>query len=151
MAVQSCKICATQWRTREGPCIAPSGANQKGNTLEPHDHVVWMGRGSDDLYALATAALAQGARRNEKLMFIAEDPDPGRLQGVGELDALLAGGQLELQPVDAVYDGSSAFDQTTQLATFEEVLADALAHGYTGIRVLADNTSLATGDDERFR
>jgi MEDS: MEthanogen/methylotroph, DcmR Sensory domain len=126
------------------------GRIREGNRLQPHDHVVWMGRGSDDLYALATAALAQGARRNEKLIFIAEDPDPGRLQGVGDLDALLTGGQLELAPVDAVYDGSSAFNQTTQLATFEEVLAEALAHGYTGIRVIADNTSLATGDDARF-
>ena len=127
------------------------GRIREGNGLQPHDHVVWMGRGSDDLYALATAVLAQGARRNEKLMFIAEDPDPGRLQGVGDLDALLTGGQLELAPVDAVYDGSSAFNQTTQLTTFEGALADALARGYTGIRVIADNTSLATGDDARFR
>ena len=127
------------------------GRIREGNALQPHDHVVWMGRGSDDLYALATAALAEGARRNEKLMFIAEAPDPARLQGVGDLNALLAGGQLELQPVADVYDRSSAFDQTNQLATFEDVHAHALANGYTGIRVIADNTSLATGDDGQFR
>src|SRR4051812_49512009 len=109
-----------------------------------------MGRGSDDLYALATAVLAQGARRNEKLMFIAEDPDPGRLQGVGDLDALLTGGQLELAPVDAVYDGSSAFNQTTQLATFKGGLPDALPPGYTGIRGIAANTPLRQGDNPAF-
>ena len=110
-----------------------------------------MGRGSDDLYALASTALAEGARRNEKLMFVADHPDLGRLQEIGDLDELLSGGQLEVQPVEAVYGGSGAFSHTAQLATFEAVLADALAAGYTGIRVVADNTSLATGNDAGFR
>jgi hypothetical protein len=110
-----------------------------------------MGRGGDDLYELARAALAEGARRNEKLMFIAEDPDAARLQGIADLDRLLADRQLELQPVEAVYGGSGAFSPTAQLTTFEAVLDDALAHGYSGVRVLADNTSLASGDDAAFR
>jgi hypothetical protein len=110
-----------------------------------------MGRGRDDLYALASTALAEGARRKEKLMFVAEDPDPGHLQEIGDLDELLSGGQLEILPVDAVYGGSRAFSPAAQLATFEAVLADAVASGYTGIRVVAENTSLATGDDEGFR
>ena len=122
-----------------------------GAALQPHDHVVWMGRGIDDLYWLATSALAEGARRNEKLAFVADDPDVGRLQGIPGLDELLSGGQLEVQPVEAVYGGSGAFSHTAQLATFEAVLADALATGYTGIRVVADNTSLATGSDAGFR
>ena len=110
-----------------------------------------MGHGSDELYSLASTALAEGARRNEKLMFVAEDPDLGRLQEIGDLDQLLATGQLEVQSVEAVYGGSGAFSHTAQLATFEAVLADALAAGYTGIRVVADNTSLAAGDDAGFR
>jgi len=122
-----------------------------GAALQPHDDVVWMGRGIDDLYSLATTALAEGARRNEKLMFVADDPDVGRLQGIDGLDELLSGGQLEVQPVEAVYGGSRGFSHTALLASFEAVLADALAAGYTGIRVLADNTSLATGDDAAFR
>ena len=110
-----------------------------------------MGRGSDDLYSLTATALAEGARRNEKLMFIADDPDVGRLRDVGDLEQLLSAGQLEVHPVEAVYGGSGAFSHTAQLATFEAVLADALATGYTGIRVVADNTSLATGSDAGFR
>jgi MEDS: MEthanogen/methylotroph, DcmR Sensory domain/STAS domain len=109
-----------------------------------------MGRGADDLYSLATTALAEGARRNEKLMFVADAPDVARLQGIAGLDELLSVGQLELAPVEAVYGGSGAFSPKAQLATFEAVLADALAAGYTGIRVVADNTSLATGDDAAF-
>jgi hypothetical protein len=37
------------------------------------------------------------------------------------------------------------------LATFEGVLADALEDGYEGIRVVADNTPLVSGDEDGFR
>ncbi len=100
---------------------------------------------------MATAALADGARRGEKLMFVAEDPDPALLSGLDGLERLLAIGQLELLAVDDVYGSGTAFSAGAQLATFQGVLADALAHGYRGIRVVADNTPLVRGDDESFR
>ena len=118
--------------------------------LEPHDHVAWIG-GADELHSVASAAFADGARRGEKLMFVAEDPDPGQLGGVDGLDRLLTTGQLQLLAVDAVYGTGKAFSASAQLATFEGVLADALADGYRGIRVVADNTPLVRGDDESFR
>ena len=100
---------------------------------------------------MATAAFADGARRREKLMFVAEDPDSSLLSGVDGIGRLLATGQLELLPVDTVYGTGKAFSASAQLATFEGVLADALADGYRGIRVVADNTPLVGGDDESFR
>lgn len=119
--------------------------------LEPHDHVGWFGDGAADLYSLAGVALKAGARRREKLLFVAEDPDPGRLAGIGDLERLLQDGQLELLSVDSVYGGWDAFSASAQLATFEEVLGQALADGYRGIRVLADNTPLVCGEDDGFR
>ncbi|HZE06277.1 MAG TPA: MEDS domain-containing protein [Solirubrobacteraceae bacterium] len=124
---------------------------EDGADLRPHDHVVWFGDGPGDLYSLASAALAEGARRHEKLMFVAEDPDPARLTGVEGLDRLLADGQLELLDVDAVYGDRNGFSAAGQLATFEGVLAEALGGGYRGIRVVADNTPLVQGDEESFR
>lgn len=100
---------------------------------------------------MATAAITDGARRGEKLMLVAEDPDPALLSGVDGLDRLLGTGQLELLAVDAVYGTGNAFSAGAQLATFEAVLADALADGYWGIRVVADNTPLVRGDEESFR
>jgi hypothetical protein len=70
--------------------------------LEPHDHVAWYGDGSTDLYALAGTALAAGARRNEKALFVAEDPDPTRLVDVGDLDGLVDAGRLELHAIEEV-------------------------------------------------
>jgi len=100
---------------------------------------------------MASAALADGARRGEKLMFVAEDPDPARLRGVAGLERLLATGQLELLAVDTVYGTGDAFSASAQLATFEGVLTGALADGYRGVRVVADNTPFVRGDDESFR
>jgi anti-anti-sigma regulatory factor len=121
------------------------------DALEPHDHVIWYGDGVDELYELAADALGAGVKRNEKLMFVANEPDPSRLRGIGNVSNLVDRGQLELVDVESVYGGDGDFDAATQLATFESVLAGALADGYTGIRVVADNTPLARGDDDSFR
>jgi hypothetical protein len=123
----------------------------RADSLEPHDHVAWYGDGADDLYALANVALAAGARRNEKLMFVANDPDPDLLSDIGATDRLLDNGQLEVADVGDVYGSSGSFSAADQLATFEGVLADALEQGYAGIRVVADNTPLVSGDDDGFR
>jgi anti-anti-sigma regulatory factor len=120
------------------------------DSLQPHDHVVWYGEEDADLYSLANTALADGARRREKLMFVAEGPNASRLQDVGDIDALMDRGQLVLADIRDVYGGSGSFNASDQLATFEGVLAEALADGYSGIRVVADNTPLAAGDEEAF-
>jgi hypothetical protein len=119
--------------------------------LEPHDHVAWYGDGLDDLYRLGGAALAAGARRGEKLLFLAENPDPGRLQEIDELDRLIDAGQLELHPTAEVYGTGSWFNPEAQLATFQAVLAAALADGYRGMRVVADNTPFVSGDEDVYR
>ncbi|HEX4564027.1 MAG TPA: MEDS domain-containing protein [Solirubrobacteraceae bacterium] len=123
----------------------------RADALEPHDHVAWYGDGAEDLYALGSVALAAGARRNEKLMFVAKQPDAGLLSGLGDAGRLLESGQLEVADVDEVYGSSGVFSPDDQLATFEGVLSKALADGYAGIRVVADNTPLASGDENRFR
>lgn len=117
--------------------------------LRPHDHTVWFGEGSADLYALASEALAEGVRRNEKLMFVAAGPDPARLTDL-DAERLIEGGQLVVADVDAVYGGGTDFSASAQLDMFRNALDDALAAGYSGIRVVADNTPLALGDDTSF-
>lgn len=117
-------------------------------SLRPHDHTVWFGGGQADLYAMASEAFAEGLRRNEKLMFVADEPDASRLRGI-DVESLLESGQLEMADVGDVYGGND-FSASAQLATFQHVLAESLAAGYSGIRVVADNTSLTQGDDASF-
>jgi hypothetical protein len=116
--------------------------------LAPHDHVFWSGNSDGDLYQLAATALAAGARRNERLMFVSVDPDPSRLQTIDDLEPLLASGQLQLHSVDSIYGTSPTFSHTRQLEIFQGALNDALAAGYSGIRVVADNTPLVVDAGE---
>lgn len=118
-------------------------------SLRPHDHTVWFGDDPDELYAVASAAFTEGMRRNEKLIFVAGTPDASKLQGIG-VERLLEDGQLQLLDVRDVYDRGVEPSAGVQLATFRAVLADGLAEGYSGIRVVADNTTLVQGDDESF-
>jgi hypothetical protein len=118
-------------------------------TLRPHDHTAWFGDGPAELYAMASEALAEGLRRNEKLMFVAERPDASMLLGI-DAEQLTATGQLTILSLDEVYGGTGDFSAVAQLTAFQQVLDEALAAGYSGIRVVADNTSLAQGDADSF-
>lgn len=124
---------------------------EHAGVLQPHDHVGWFGDGAGELYSVATAAFADGARRGVKLIFVAEDPDPGCLNGVDGLERLLATGQLELFAAEAVYATGTAFSASAELRTFQGILAAGRADGYRGICVVTDNTPLVRGDDETFR
>jgi hypothetical protein len=117
--------------------------------LRPHDHTIWFGEGPEQLYEMASEAFIEGIGRNEKLMLVADGADASRLQGF-DVQQLLDMGQLEIHDVSDVY-GSGGFSASAQLATFRGVLADAQANSYSGIRVVADNTSLAQGDDADFQ
>ncbi len=118
--------------------------------FRPHDHAAWFGDGAAELYSVAVSALAEGARRNERLVFVADDPRPELLSGLGDVERLLADRQLELVPVDAAYGADWSFSPSARLASSEAFLADALASGYTGIRTVADTTSLVQGSEESF-
>ncbi len=117
----------------------------------PHDHTVWFGDGPNELHRLARDALAAGARRGNKLIFIADDPDPEQLRPFEEMDRLLGKGQLEVLAVDSVYPPGATLGARDQLNVFEGVLEAALSLGYRGLDVVADNTRLASGGEEAYR
>ncbi len=118
--------------------------------LTLHDHVAWCGEGTDDLVQVAIDAFTVGAERNERMMFICDDPDAERLRVSDVLDRALDTSALTAASTDEVYGSTSAFDAADQLEVFGGALDEALAAGYTGIRVVADNTSLVCGDDDSF-
>jgi hypothetical protein len=115
--------------------------------MAPHDHIGWVYSGSDQFAALARTFLADGARKGERLIYVAEDPDR---DGPGALDDLIDAGVLQVASVEEIYGPSGVVDAVRQRATFAEALAQARADGYTGIRVAADNTPLLDGE-RRFQ
>jgi hypothetical protein len=119
--------------------------------LEVGDHVAWIGDGQGALNRLATEVIREATRHEDLTLFVSSDADPARLVDVPDLDRLLADGEVGLARIGDMYPGGLDFDPSDQLAIFADVLADALAAGYRGIRVVADNTSLAQGDDDAWQ
>jgi hypothetical protein len=114
--------------------------------MGPHDHIGWIFSGPGEFAALADPFLAEGAARNERLMYVAEDTDTS---GFGEWTKTLPPGALTAATVAEVYGESGIVDAAKQRATFAQVLGESLAAGYSGIRVAADNTPLVL-DQERI-
>lgn len=112
----------------------------------PHDHIGWVFTGFEQFAAIAGPFLAEGVAQGERLMYVAEDPDPATL---GHLTDLVDRDTLQIASIADVYGASGIVDPPSQRATFAEALGQALAEGYSGIRVAADNTSLVL-DEERL-
>jgi MEDS: MEthanogen/methylotroph, DcmR Sensory domain len=112
--------------------------------MGPHDHIGWIFSGPGEFAALAEPFLAEGGARNERLMYVADDPDTAVF---GPWTDSLPPGTLTGATVAEVYGESGIVDAAKQQATFAQVLDQALAAGYSGIRVAADNTPLVLGPE----
>lgn len=95
-----------------------------------HDHVAWCGDGPDALHRLAVSAFSEALKRGERMLFVSEQPDPAPLADLGDLEALLDRGALQLTTVEEAYREIS--DAPGLRARFEEELDRALAYGYSG-------------------
>jgi hypothetical protein len=107
--------------------------------MRPHDHIGWVFDGPGGFDALAGPFLAEGAARGERLMYITADPDPDVAARYG---AILGPRTFQVASIAEVYGPTGLVDATSQRATFASAVAVALAEGFTGIRVAADNTPL---------
>lgn len=110
--------------------------------MRPHDHIGWVFEGRSDFDLLARRFLSEGVARGELLMLVAEDPDASTVEG---LEDLVEGKPVQVASIAEVYGASGVVDPEGQRATFSGVLDEALAAGYSGIRVAADNTPLVLG------
>jgi hypothetical protein len=108
----------------------------------PTGHMAWGFESAAEFEEQATLYLGEGVRRHERLMFVADEPEPGSWAA-----PLIATGQLVVASTTDVYGAGRIVDAEAQLATFKAALADAISDGHTGIRVAADNSSLVTSAD----
>ena len=103
-------------------------------------HFGWAYAGLAELEGRASSFLAQGLSRGERLMYVADDPNVKRWP-----ELFLERGDLVVLGTTEVYGSDRLVDPAAQRATFEAALVESLQEGYTGMRVLADNTSLVDG------
>jgi hypothetical protein len=98
-----------------------------------------------ELEALSTRFLAERARRDERVLFVAEAPTPRRWP-----EELVEQGVLVLGSVGEVYAPLRDGDVTSQRSVFAEALAGALRDGFQGLCVAADNTGMVIEGLDRW-
>lgn len=108
----------------------------------PSGHSAWVFDSPGEFEAGATRFFAS-APPDERLMFIADDPGLRRWPR-----SLIDSGRLRLASTSDVYGPDHVVDPAAQRATFAAVLDEAVADGYTSIRVAADNTSLLLSPEQ---
>ena len=101
----------------------------------------WAFTGAGEFAALATSCLMEGAALGERVMYVAEHRDPS---AVAALSGITGEGDLRVLSVADVYGSSGVVDPEGQVASFAGELGSALAAGYSGLRIVSDNTPLVT-------
>ncbi len=99
----------------------------------------WAFTGAREFAALATSCLMEGAALGERLMYVAEYPDPS---AVAALSGVTGDGDLQVVSTGDVYGTSGVVDPEAQLACYGTEMEAALAAGYSGLRIVCDNTPL---------
>ena len=114
--------------------------------MRPHDHIGWTFSGPRGFDALARPFLAEGAARGQLLMYVTGSPSAATAT---RLRDRYGSKNIQVASTAEVYGASGVVDACAQRAAFAAVVADALAGGFSGVRVAADNTPLVT-DEERL-
>jgi hypothetical protein len=115
------------------------------------DHVCWIYEyGRAGWVAAAVPFLLDGVSRGQRLLYVADGDRAGLLADLDALDGrdrLLKTGQLMVMPLDEVdgdgVDGAAGkFDSASRLAAFRGWAQEAVAAGYSALRLAADPSSL---------
>jgi len=113
-----------------------------------HDHVAWCGEGPVAFVQVAVSAFRAAAQRGEKLLLVAEHADVSRLHALGDVEALMRQGSLEIAAAADAY--GEVHDSYAQREEFEGRLDRAMTDGYSGLCVVADNSGPVSGTDAAF-
>jgi anti-anti-sigma factor len=116
------------------------------DALGLNGHACW---GFDDVGELATAAasfLSEGSELGQRLMFVGGPEAEAMVRETDPMRSLVRDGTLQVAPFDAIYPGGRRLPHADQLSMYAGVTDQALADGFTGLRVLAEVTTLASPD-----
>lgn len=127
------------------------GGAQHAGGLGVHDHLCWPYEDRSDFARRATEFLSDGLALGLKCVYAA-DRAPGGLDadlaGVPDLHAQVARGALEIAELSVLYPDFAVIDPDEMLGTIAAATEDALAQGYSGLRVVADVTPLLLSADQ---
>lgn len=120
-----------------------AGLLDSPRALGPDGHGCW---GYDDLggdfLEAAVAFLEEGRELGQALMFVGGPESEAVVRSTEPLASMVADGTLRVVPFDAVYPDGRRLPHADQWATYAATTEQAMAAGATGLRVLAEVTSL---------
>ncbi|GAB3572167.1 hypothetical protein GCM10027445_28880 [Amycolatopsis endophytica] len=127
-----------------GPVDRPLG-------LGPQGHVCWAFDEHTEFRARAREFLAEGLSRGHQVWYVAAGDTAtlaGHLRGMEGVDEALRTGAARLVSADGAYPVGTVVDPETQARGYAEATENALASGYTGLRVAADCTPLVVTPEQ---
>jgi anti-anti-sigma regulatory factor len=111
------------------------------------DHICWVYDGDDAAFDRAVRRfLAGGLERNERLLVVGEraiDSIGADGDGLADVGALMAGGSLRTLTLAEAYEAAGPFVPGLQRYFYEAATHEAIADGFTGLRVVAEVSALA--------
>lgn len=136
-----------------------SGVVDPSSRLGAGDHVCLAYTDPADLHRRAVEFLAEGVAQGQRIIYIGDRPEQelrSHLEPLAGIGRLLESGAAQIFRATTVYSTSPvldgaipAVDADAQIAWYSRQLGWALAAGFSGLRVVADATSLVGTEQQR--
>jgi anti-anti-sigma factor len=117
---------------------SPSEVGADGHACWSYDDL------AGDFHAAAVAFLREGTALGQALMFVGGPEAEEVVRTLEPTRSMVADGSLQIAPFDSVYPGGRRRAHPEQWNAYAAATEQARADGFTGLRVLAEVTSLAS-------
>src|SRR3954471_9691157 len=111
-------------------------------------HACWSFADVGEFVVAAAPFLEEGLALNQRLMFVGGAEAEDAMRRVEPMRSMLEDGHLNIAPFEAVYPGGRRMPNDEQWAMYAAATDDAVAHGFAGLRVLAEVTALVVPEKE---
>jgi anti-anti-sigma regulatory factor len=122
-----------------------TGVIDDARGLGLHDHVCWAYESLDDFHSRAREFLADGLEQGQRVWYVALGDVAGLVEdvcAVKGMDRALRTGAAQVVSLEGAYSLDAVMEPTAQVDTFVKAARQAVAAGFTGLRVAADVTAL---------
>lgn len=109
------------------------------------NHLCWGFDRPAEFVTRARDFLAEGLAAGERILYVAQGDEAvltGQLRAAGGFDEGLRRGAVQVASVDSTYTTGAVVEPAAQVRLYAAATAEALAAGFTGLRVAADATAL---------
>jgi anti-anti-sigma factor len=108
-------------------------------------HACWSYQDlTGDFRDAAVAFLTEGVELGQALMFVGGPQAEEVVRSIEPMSSMVADGSLQIAPFESVYPGGRRMADSDQWTAYAAATEQAREGGFTGLRVLAEVTSLAS-------